>query len=88
MAKYTYPAVFTPESDGGYSVTFPDIKGCYTCGDNLEDAIEMAEDALALVMYEYEKEHRPIPGPSNRASIPLEGNAFINYIVCDTNRNE
>ena len=84
MAKYTYPAVFTPEPDGGYSVSFPDIEGCYTCGDNLGDGIEMAEDALALTMYEYEKEHRPIPEPSSRVSIPLEENAFVNYIACDT----
>ena len=54
MAKYTYPTVFTPEKDGGYSVLFPDLEGCFTCGDNLADAIFMAEDALALVMYGYE----------------------------------
>ncbi|MCC8167860.1 MAG: type II toxin-antitoxin system HicB family antitoxin [Clostridiales bacterium] len=84
MAKYTYPAVFTPETNGGYSVSFPDIEGCYTCGDNLGESIEMAEDALALMMYEYEKEHRPIPQPSTRNSIIPEGDGFINYIACDT----
>ena len=30
MAKYIYPAIFAPENDGSFSVTFPDIKGCYT----------------------------------------------------------
>ena len=55
MAKYVYPAIFTPEEDGSYSIVFPDLEGCYTCGDNLEDGIEMAEDALALVLYGYEK---------------------------------
>ena len=55
MAKYAYPAIFTPEEDGSYSINFPDLEGCYTCGDSLEDGIEMAADALPLVLYGYEK---------------------------------
>ena len=34
MLKYVYPAVFTLEKDGSYSVEFRDLEGCYTCGDN------------------------------------------------------
>ena len=64
MAKYAYPAIFTPEEDGSYSINFPDLEGCYTCGDCLEDGIEMAADALALVLYGYEKDGREIPAPS------------------------
>ena len=51
MSKYVYPAIFTSEPDGGYSVYFPDLEGCYTCGDTLADALFMAEDALALILY-------------------------------------
>ena len=61
MAKYAYPAIFTPEDDGSFSINFPDLEGCYTCGDSLEDGIEMAEDALALVLYGYEKDGRKNP---------------------------
>ena len=46
MAKYVYPAIFTPEEDGKYSINFPDIDGCYTCGDDLADGMNMAQDAL------------------------------------------
>lgn len=84
MAKYAYPAIFTPENDGSYSVNFPDLEGCYTCGDSLEDAIEMAEDALALVLYGYEKDERKIPAPSSLDSIELNTGDFLNYIACDT----
>ena len=87
MAKYAYPAIFTPEEDGSYSINFPDLEGCYTCGDSLEDGIEMASDALALVLYGYEKDGREIPAPSAPAAIPLSGNAFVNYIACDTLRS-
>lgn len=82
--KYVYPAIFTPEDNGMYSVNFPDLEGCYTCGDSLEDGIEMAEDALALVLYGYEKEDKAIPVPSERNKIKVTGKEFVNYIACDT----
>ena len=54
---YVYPAVFTPEPEGGYFVHFPDIENCFTCGDTLEEGIMMAEEALALMVYSnYEAE--------------------------------
>ena len=84
MAKYVYPAIFTPEDDGSYSIVFPDLEGCYTCGDNLEDGIEMAEDALALVLYGYEKDGREIPAPSARSAFSVSGNDFVNFSACDT----
>lgn len=58
MAKYVYAAVFTKEENGQYSVVFKDLEGCYTCGDSLEEAIEMAEDVLALTLYGYESEKK------------------------------
>ncbi len=84
MSRYAYPAVFTPEKEGGYSITFPDLEGCYTCGDNLPDSLMMAEDALALVLYGYEADGRAIPSPSTAANIPLADGEFVNFIACDT----
>lgn len=84
MAKYVYPAIFSPEENGGYSIKFPDLDGCYTCGDNLSDGLEMAKDALELVLYGYETDNRPIPTPSERTDFVLADGEFINYIVGDT----
>ena len=84
MAKYAYPAGFTLEEDGTYSIIFPDLEGCYTCGDSLEDGIEMAEDALALTLYGYEKEGREIPKASVPTAITVSENEFVNFIACDT----
>lgn len=81
--KYVYPAIFIKEKKG-YSVCFPDFEECYTCGDDLKDAIYMAQDALAFTLFDYEKEHADIPEPSNIESIKLAKGEFINYIVCDT----
>lgn len=84
MAKYAYPAVFTPEENGRFSVNFPDLESCYTCGDDMKDALIMAEDALAFTLYDYEREGKAIPEPSVPDDITLEGKEFINYVACDT----
>ncbi|MDY3919013.1 MAG: type II toxin-antitoxin system HicB family antitoxin [Candidatus Limivivens sp.] len=84
MAKYVYPAIFTPEEDGGYSVFFPDLEGCYTCGDDLQDALFMANDVLAFVLYDYETEGKEIPSPSKAEDVKKEDNDFVNYVACDT----
>lgn len=84
MGKYVYPAVFTAEEGGLYAVDFPDLESCYTSGDDLADAIKMAEDVLALTLYEYERDGKTIQTPSNRNEIKLEENEFINYVSADT----
>lgn len=81
--KYVYPAIFIKEKKG-YSVSFPDFDECYTCGDDLKDAIYMAQDALAFTLFDYEKEHKNIPEPSITENIKLAKGEFINFIVCDT----
>lgn len=82
--KYVYPAIFTPEDNGAFSVVFPDLEGCYTCGDNLQDALYMAEDVLAFTLYGYEKEKKEIPAPSVAKNLTIDENEFTNYIACDT----
>ena len=84
MSKYAYPAIFTPEDDGGFSIRFPDLEDCYTCGDDIVDGLIMAEDVLALVLYGYEKDGRDIPLPSKETDIPLKNGEFVNYVACDT----
>jgi len=81
--KYIFPAVFTPD-DSGYSVEFPDIPGCFTCGDSLEDSLSMAKDALSLILVEFEDKKKNIPEPSPIKSLTLEGNSFASLISADT----
>ena len=83
MAKYAYPAVFTKE-DNAYSVSFPDVKGCYTSGSTSAEAIEMAEDALCLMLYSFEEDGLPIAPPSDVKSIETDENSFVTLIACDT----
>lgn len=83
MAKYVYPAIFTKEGEG-YCVTFPDIESCFTCGDTLSEAIEMAEDALCLVLIQYEKDKKVIPTASSIKTIQNSTSEIVSLVHCDT----
>ena len=83
MNKYSYPAIFTPEDNGAFSVVFPDFESCYTCGDNLPDSIYMAQDVLAFTIYNLQKEGKSLPSVSTIASIQVKDGEFVNYVACD-----
>ena len=83
MAKYVYPAVFTPE-DGGYVVNFPDFESCYTEGNTLEEAMRMANDVLCLTLYDMEESGKTIPAASQIKEVEAEGEAFVSLVRCDT----
>ncbi|MDR0221424.1 MAG: type II toxin-antitoxin system HicB family antitoxin [Lachnospiraceae bacterium] len=84
MAKYVYPAVFTREDCGGYSIHFPDIAGCFTQGEDMEDGLDMANDALCLMLYHMEEKSANIPLPSDPLGIEVGDNAFVSLVACDT----
>lgn len=76
-AFYTYPAIFTAEADGGYSVRFPQLDGCYTQGDTMEDAIRMAVDAMSLHLFGMEEDGEEMPAPSFEALNPDNGELIV-----------
>ena len=79
--KYVYPAIFTP-SEGGYSVSVPDLPGCFTCGDTLAEAMEMAEDAVSLWLFDAEEDKEKVPVASE--NLPHEAPDFVTLIKADT----
>lgn len=83
MAKYIYPAVFTPE-ENGYFINFPDFDSCYTQGNDIADGIRMAEDVLSLMLTHFEDKRQEIPKPSDINDLKTENDAFATYISCDT----
>ena len=60
--KFFYPAIFEPE-DVGYSVYIPDIPGCVTQGDTMEEALSMVQEAIGLMLED--KTPNQYPKPSN-----------------------
>lgn len=61
--KLFYPAIFHKEEEG-FWVSFPDIPECFTEGDNMEMAYEMAVDALGLAITSRKNENQEVPKPS------------------------
>lgn len=55
------PLVFTPQPEGGYTVTSPALPELVTEGDTLEEAFGNVKDALAAVVELYADEGRPLP---------------------------
>ncbi len=83
MHKYIYPAVFSRE--GEYiNVNFPDFESCYTQGDGIQDAYEMASDVLCLTLYNMEEEKADIPPASDISCITVNEGEFVSLVTCDT----
>ena len=83
--KLVYPAIFIPYEDGtgGYAVEFPDLPGCVTGGDDMAEAILMAEDAASgWVLTELEDGNKP-PEATPIENIKTEGDKFTSVIVLD-----
>jgi antitoxin HicB len=56
------PAVtFTPQPEGGFTVTSPVLPELITEGDSVEEALANAEDALTAVIEAFEDLGRPLP---------------------------
>ena len=80
-----YPAVFHPE-DVGYWVEFPDLEGCQTQGDTLEEAMSMAQEALGLYLVCLEENKLTAPAPANPISIITSKGDFVTLIATNLNK--
>ena len=77
--SYTYPALFSFEEDGTVTFEFPDLDGAFGEADSFSEAVESAQDVLAMTLLDYEETCRDIPSPA--ADIPCDQNeksVFIN----------
>ena len=75
----TYPAIFTFE-DNQYWVEFIDLKGCYSDGETLAEAMENAKEAMGLYLEDLEK----YPTCTvNIKDIHLEENQVISFVSVD-----
>ena len=67
--KRRYSVVLTPQPEGGYTVTSPDMLDLVTEGDSREEALAMALDcAEALILHCLDRD-REIPEEGGRAEL-------------------
>lgn len=59
------------EPEGGYTVIVPTLPGCITYGENVDEAILMAKEAIALYIEELKERGENIPDDSNTLEYSL-----------------
>lgn len=68
---YTYKIHLQKEEEGGYMVTVPALPGCITQGDNIDEAIAMAKEAIQLYIDELKDRGEKIPDDTNTLEYSL-----------------
>jgi predicted RNase H-like HicB family nuclease len=63
--------VFEPQAEGGYHVYVPDLPGLHTQGDDLDDAMENAREAVALCVEGLREDGEPLDSGVIRWTISL-----------------
>ena len=58
---YKLPLVLEPQPEGGYVVTCPLLPELITEGDDVQDALQNANDALAAIVDGFKKLNKPLP---------------------------
>ena len=92
--NYVYPAVFY-EEEGKISVVFPDLGNLATFGDNVADAMRMAQDACGLHLFTSLRDGEKLPAATSLNKIDISSvlrdfdmesakdTAFVNMVLVD-----
>ena len=67
----TYRINLRKEEEGGYTVLVPALPGCITYGDSVDEAIEMAKEAIELYVEELQDHGEMVPDDSNMLEYSL-----------------
>jgi len=62
---YTYKIHLQKAEEGGFTVTVPALPGCITQGDDIDEAIAMAKEAIELYIEELKERGEKIPDDSD-----------------------
>ncbi|MBQ7564610.1 MAG: type II toxin-antitoxin system HicB family antitoxin [Lachnospiraceae bacterium] len=81
--KLIYAAVFEECEEGGYSVSFPDLPGCFTEGDDLTEALEMAQEAACGWLVGEIDRGADLPEVTPYENLPVVKDGFVNMLLLD-----
>lgn len=80
--KYIFPAIFSPNSSNGYTITFPDFDSestgyITTEGNTLEESLFNAQEALELHLFGLEEDGDDIPEPTPPEDVKVTKDDFV-----------
>jgi predicted RNase H-like HicB family nuclease len=65
IVRGKYLVVIEKATDGSYSAYLPDVPGCVSCGDSLEEVKAMIQEALEFHIEGMRDAGLPIPPPTS-----------------------
>ena len=83
MHHYFYPAIFHNDEKGGYWISFPDFPECMTQGETMEEAYEMAVEAMGLCSDDRLRNEESLPEVSAPVDYILQEGDFSCLIEFD-----
>lgn len=84
--KLSYPVCIYPnENNSGYTAVVPDLPGCVTCGENIQDVFEMAVDAASGWVLSELEDGNKVPKASNIKNIHADEypDGFTSMLILD-----
>ena len=82
-----YPIIIHTENHQTFGVTVPDLPGCFSACDSIEEAIDNAHEAIMLYAEDMAADGESIPFPSEIVDMsdfyPDEGTALLAYVEVD-----
>jgi predicted RNase H-like HicB family nuclease len=82
MKKLIYPGIFHKEGNQ-YWVEFPDLPGCQSFADTLEEIYEYAKEALAGYCVTLLEQKEKLNPPSDICKIETSDKSFVSLIEAD-----
>lgn len=77
MRTLSYRILLRKEPDGGYTVMVPSLPGCVTYGNTIEEAKEMASEAIELYLESLKEHNEEIPTEDGTLEYTLTVNAHV-----------
>ncbi len=68
---YTYKILLHKEPEGGFTVNVPALPGCITYGEDVDEAITMAKEAIELYIEELQERGEDVPDDKNTLEYSL-----------------
>jgi predicted RNase H-like HicB family nuclease len=65
-----FDVVFEPQDEGDYTVYVPDLPGCISEGETLEEATAMIQEAMALYLESRQERGWALPKVEHRKLAP------------------
>lgn len=68
--QHEFDVIFEPQAEGGYSAYVPDLPGCVSEGETLEEAMAMIQEAMALYLESRRERGWTLPKIEHRRLAP------------------